>query len=75
MCDYGSENKITDHFFLRCAYFAGNRQKLLNGLFKIDVSLKNLNDQMLLDILLFGSGKYKDSVNKEIPAHTINLMV
>ena len=42
------------------------KQKLLNGLFKIDVSLKNLNDEMLSEILLFSFGKYQDIVNKEI---------
>ena len=70
MCDCGSETEKTDQFFLRYPFFAENRQKLLNSLFKKDVSLKNLNDGMLLDILLFGSGKYKDTVNTEIIIHT-----
>ena len=74
MCDFGSETETTDHFFLCCPFFAQNRQKLLNRFFKIDVSLKNLNDEMLLDILLFGSYKYKDTVNKEILIHTINFL-
>ena len=47
MCDCGSETKTTDHFFLRCPFFAENRQKLLNNLFKIDVSLKKLNDEII----------------------------
>ena len=47
MCDCGSETEATDHFFLRCPFFAENRQKLLNSLFKIDVFLKNLNDGTL----------------------------
>ena len=29
---------------------------------------------MLLDILLFASEKYKDTVNKEILVHTINFL-
>ena len=29
---------------------------------------------MLSDILLFGSDKYKDTVNKEILVHTINFL-
>ena len=62
MSDCGSETETTDYFFLRCLFFTENGQKLLNGLFKIDVSLKNLND-MLLHTLLFGSDKYKDTVN------------
>ena len=51
MCDCDSETETTDHF-LRCPFFAENRQKFLNSLFKIDVSLKNFNGEMLLDILL-----------------------
>ena len=47
MYDCVSETDTTDHFFLWCLFFAENRQKLLNGLFKIDFSLKNLNDEML----------------------------
>ena len=72
--DCGSETETTDHFFLRCPFSAENRQKLLNSLFKIEVSLKNFNDEMLSNILLFSSNKYKDTVNKEILFHTINLL-
>ena len=39
---------------------------------KIVVSLKNLNDEMSLDTLLFGSNKYKDTVNKEILVYLTN---
>ena len=66
----GSETESTDHFLLRCPFFAENRQKL----FKIDVSLKNLNDEMLSGILLFVSNKYKDTLNKDILVHTINFL-
>ena len=52
MCDYGSETETTDHFFLICLFLAENKQKLLHGLFKIYVSLKNLNNEILLGILL-----------------------
>ena len=42
-------------------------------MFKIDVFIKILNDEVLLDIFLFGSDKCKDTVNKEILVHTINM--
>ena len=71
MSGCGSETETTDHLFLRCPFFAENRQKLLNSMFKINVSLKNLNDEMLSDIYLFGSDKYKDTVDKEMLVHTI----
>ena len=74
MSDYGSENETTNYFFLRCPFFAINRQKLLNDLLKIDPSLRNLKDELLLDIILYGSDKYKDTVNKEILFQTISFI-
>ena len=62
MCDCGSETETIDHFFLRCPFFAINRRKLLNDLLKIDPSLRNLKDEFLLDIILYGSDTYKDTV-------------
>ena len=58
MCDSGSETETTDHFFLRCSFFAINRQKLLNDSLKIDLSLIKLKDELLSDIILYGSDKY-----------------
>ena len=72
MCDCGSKTETTDHFFLCCLFFATQRQKLLNDLLKIDPSLRNLKDELLLDIILYGSDKYKDTVNKEILLYTIS---
>ena len=43
-----------------------------NELLKTDPSLRYLKDGLLLDIILYGSDKYKDTVNKEILLHTIN---
>ena len=74
MCACGSETETTDHFFLRCPFFAINRQKLLNDLLKIDPSLRNLKDELILDIVLYGSEKYKDTVNKEMLLHTISFI-
>ena len=73
-CDCGSETETTDHFFLCCPFFAINRQKLLNDLLKLDSSLRNLKGELLLDIILYGSDKYKDTVNKEILLHTIRFI-
>ena len=40
----------------------------------IDVSLKNLYEETLSDILSFGSDKYKDTVNEDTLVHTINFL-
>ena len=34
--------------------------------------LRNLKDELLLDIILYGSDKYKDTINQEILLHTIS---
>ena len=72
MCDCGSETETTDHFFQRCPFFAINRQKILNDLLRIDPSLRNLKDELLLGIISYVSEKYKDTVNKEILLHTVS---
>lgn len=41
-----------------------------NGLFKIDLSLKYLKDELPLDILLYGSVKYRETANMETLLHT-----
>ena len=74
MCDCGSETETTDPLFLRCLFFAINRQKILNDLLKIDPSLRNLKDELLLDIIFYGSDKCKGTVNKEILLHTISFI-
>ena len=74
MFDCGSETETTDHFFLRCPFFAMNRRKLLNDMLKLDLSLRNLKDELLLNMILYGSEKYKDTVNKEILLHTISFI-
>ena len=72
LCDCGSKTETPDHFFLHCSFFAINWQKLINDFLKIDQSLRNLKDELLLDIILYGSDKYKDTINKEILLDTIS---
>ena len=74
VCDYGSETETINHFFLRCPFFRKERQKLLNGLFEIDLFLRNLTKELLLGILLYGSDKCKGNVNKKKLLRTINFI-
>ena len=68
MCDCGAE---TSHFFLRCQFFPNERQKLHDDVYRIDASIKNLNEKSIIDFLLYGSNRYNDSKNKHILLHTI----
>ena len=71
MCDCGAETETTTLFFLRCQIFANEKQKLHNNVYRIDTSIKNLNEVSLIDVLLYGSRRYNDRKNKQILLHTI----
>ena len=63
MSDCDGETETTSHFFLRCQFFANEREKLRN-VFQIDDSIKNLNEESLIDVLLCPSDKLNGSKNK-----------
>ena len=70
MCDCSAETETTSHFFLRCQFFANERQMLLDDVYRIDTSIQNLNEESLIDVLLYGSDRFNDSKNKQILLHT-----
>ena len=74
MCDCGFKTERTDHFFLCFQFCTINRQKLINGLFKIDLSLRNFKDELLSGIFLYGSDKFKDTANKDILLHALSFI-
>ena len=53
MCDCGTETKTTEHFFLRCPFFVTKRQNLLNNVYDKHFSSQNLNEDFMIDILLY----------------------
>ena len=71
MCDCGAETEITSHFFFRCQFFANERQKLRDDVYQLDASIKHLNEESLIDVLLYGSDRFHKSKNKQILLHTI----
>ena len=76
MCDCGAETETTSHFFLRCQFFANffflkKLFFLLDDVYRIDASIKNLNEESLIDVLLYGSDSFNYSKIKQILLHTI----
>ena len=71
MCDCGAETEATGHFFLRCQFFANERQKRRDDVYRIDDSIENLNEESLVGVLLYGSDRLNDSKNKQILLQTI----
>ena len=64
MCDCGVETETTSHFFLRCQFFANERRKLRDDVYRPDASIKHLNEESLIDVLLYGSDRFNGSKNK-----------
>ena len=64
MCDCGVETETTSHFFLRCQFFANERRKLRDDVYWPDDSIKHLNEESLIDVLLYGSDRFNGSKNK-----------
>ena len=71
MCHCGAETETTSHFFLRYQFFANGRQKLRDDVCRLDASIKHLNEESLIDVLLYGSDRFKGKKNKQILLHTI----
>ena len=60
-CGSYAVKETTGHFLLCCQFFANERQKLHDVIFLIDASIKDLDKESLIHILLYGSDKYSDS--------------
>ena len=71
ICDCGAKTETTSHFFLPCQFFANERQKPRDDVYRIDASINHLNEESLIDVLLHGSDKFNDSNSKEILLYTV----
>ena len=63
MRNSGAETESTSTF-LRCMFFANERQKLHYDVYQIDASIKNFNEESLIDVLLKDSDR--NHVSKKI---------
>ena len=58
MCDRGFVTESKKHFLLLYPFFTAEKNDLLNRLHNIKSRILDLEQKMLTDVLLFGSGKY-----------------
>ena len=61
MFDCRAETETTSYFFLYCQFFANERQKLRDDGYQLDASIKHLNDESLIDALLYDSDRFNGS--------------
>ena len=71
LCGCGAETETSSHFLLRCQFCSNKRQKFRDDVYRLDASIKHLNEESLIDVLLYGSDRFNDSKNKQILLHTI----
>ena len=57
-------NKNNQSLFLRYQLFANERQKPRDDVHRIDALIKNLNEESLIDVLLYCSDNFNNSKNK-----------
>ena len=72
ICDCGTETETAEHFFLCCPFFVTERQKLLNNVYEKHFSSQNLNEESMIDILLYGCDQFNEGDIKEILLHAID---
>ena len=56
---------------MRCQFSANERQKLRDDVYRLDASIKHLNEASLFDSLIHGSDRFNDSKYKQIFVHSI----
>ena len=74
LCCCNTETETTSHYLLRCHLFSEQRTKLLENLKNLDNTLLSHCDDELLQILLYGSHKFRFSVNNKILSLTIEFL-
>ena len=70
-CTCSVEVESTTHFFLHCQNYTQQRQILLNSLNDIAEDLINNDDQILVNILLYGAPTFDINLNTRILLSTI----
>ena len=74
MCSYGLEPETTLYYLLRCNLSSDHGTEVLNDICALNPTLKNLSDEKLLNIFLYGSENFSFNTNKKIIKSTIRFL-
>ena len=74
MCGCRLEIESTHHFFLRCHFYHVERSELLNSLYDINLAINELNEDSIINLVLFGSDKYHEETNRKILLNCITYL-
>ena len=74
MCSCGKEPETTLHYLLRCDFYSIYRLELLNDICALNHSLKNISEENLLKVLLYGVEEFSFKINSDILKCTIKFI-
>ena len=75
MCNCGSGIETTVHFLLHCPNYNPQRQTLFDKIATIDDNIVKENEDIFVNVLLFGKPNIEDCLNKEVPNATIEFIL
>ena len=75
LCSCSHEIESTSHFLLHCHHYTNICAALLNSIAEIIGNTFNINDECLVNLLLFGSQKYTEIDNSHIVYVTIKYLL
>ena len=61
LCSCSLEVESVSHFSLPCHYYSNIRSTLLNELQSVDINLFNQEDDIVVEVLLYGSTKFNNN--------------
>ena len=74
MCSCGKEPETTLDYLLRCDFYSVYRLELLNDICALNHFLKNISEENLFKILLYGAEEFSFKINSEILKCTIKFI-
>ena len=74
MCQCGKEPETTLHYLLRCDFYSIYLLELLNDICALNHSFKNISEENLLKVLLYGAEEFSFKINSETLKCTIKLI-
>ena len=75
LCSCCLQVESVSHFFLHCHYFTDIRKTLFNELQSVDENILNQSDNEMVELLLYGSNKFKFQQNYSILKSSIKFII
>jgi len=75
MCNCGSGIETTVHFLLHCPNYNTQRQTLFDKIATIDDNILKENEDIFVNVLLFGKPNIEDCINKKVLNATIEFIL